>query len=132
MLNFLDQRLGNTSSLQASNGAYCAADAGPGKFEEYHTIVYANAPEQEGTGWTAAQPRDYAQQAGLTGDALRPGSPAPSSASTPTTTRLSTPNAFGKEGIKGTPTFKINGTIIDNKTFATPDQVKAAVAAATK
>lgn len=132
MLNFLDQRLGNTSSLQASNGAYCAADAGPGKFEEYHTIVYANAPEQEGTGWTAAQLKDYAQQAGLTGDALKTWESCFELGKYTNYNKAVDANAFGKEGIKGTPTFKINGTIIDNKTFATPDQVKAAVAAATK
>ena len=45
----------------------CAIDAG--KTREYHDIVYANQPQEEGTGWTNEQLIGFADQAGLTGAA---------------------------------------------------------------
>lgn len=62
-LTFLDGKLGNDASQRAAEGA-AAADA-QGRFAEYNKVVFANQPEQEGTGYTDAQLRDFAQQAGV-------------------------------------------------------------------
>lgn len=65
MATFLEDRLGNTSSTDASLAAM-AADA-VGKFREYHGVVYTNQP-QEGVGYTAQQLRvDFPAKAGITG-----------------------------------------------------------------
>ncbi|WP_380175708.1 DsbA family protein [Kineococcus sp. DHX-1] len=62
-LTFLDGKLGNDASQRAAEGA-AAADA-QGRFAEYNKVVFANQPSQEGTGYTDAQLRDFAQQAGV-------------------------------------------------------------------
>ncbi|WP_432563260.1 DsbA family protein [Kineococcus sp. SYSU DK003] len=62
-LTFLDGNLGNDSSQRAAEAA-AAADA-QGRFAEYNQVVFANQPEQEGTGYTDAQLRDFAEQAGV-------------------------------------------------------------------
>ena len=66
---FLESRLGNTSSTDASMAAM-AADA-VGKFREYHGVVYTNQP-QEGLGYTTQQLRvDFPAKTGITGDDLK-------------------------------------------------------------
>ena len=68
LATFLEDRLGNTSSSDASMAAM-AADA-VGKFREFHGVVYTNQP-QEGVGYTAQQLRvDFPAKAGITGDDL--------------------------------------------------------------
>ncbi|WP_432540337.1 DsbA family protein [Kineococcus sp. SYSU DK002] len=67
-LTFLDGNLGNDSSQRAAEAA-AAADA-QGRFVEFNRTVFANQPEQEGTGYTDDQLRRFAQDAGITGDAL--------------------------------------------------------------
>lgn len=48
--NFLDDSLRNDSSTRAANAAFCAADAG--KFPQFHNLVFANQPANEGDGFT--------------------------------------------------------------------------------
>jgi protein-disulfide isomerase len=67
-LSFLDDNLRNDSSNRAANAAACAADAG--KFLQYHTAVFHGQPAKEGTGYTDAQLKQFAQTAGITGTAL--------------------------------------------------------------
>lgn len=62
-LTFLDGNLGNDSSQRAAEAA-AAADA-QGRFAEFTKVVFANQPEDEGTGYTDAQLRDFAGQAGV-------------------------------------------------------------------
>ncbi|WP_328295948.1 DsbA family protein [Kineococcus sp. NBC_00420] len=61
-LTFLDDKLGNTASQLAAEGA-AAADA-QGRFAEYTKVVFANQPE-EGTGYTLADLRGFAKDAGV-------------------------------------------------------------------
>ncbi|MEZ0163631.1 DsbA family protein [Kineococcus sp. LSe6-4] len=62
-LTFLDGNLGNDASQRAAEAA-AAADA-QGRFVEYNRTVFANQPEREGAGYTDAQLRDFAEQAGV-------------------------------------------------------------------
>lgn len=61
-LTFLDNNLGNEASQLAAEGA-AAADA-QGRFAEYTQIVFANQPD-EGVGYTVADLRGFAEQAGV-------------------------------------------------------------------
>ncbi len=45
-LSFLDQNLGNTSSVAAANAFGCAADAGQQQALDFHLTVYANQPQE--------------------------------------------------------------------------------------
>ncbi|MEZ0493015.1 DsbA family protein [Kineococcus sp. TBRC 1896] len=62
-VTFLDGNLGNDASQRAAEGA--AAAAAQGRFVEYNRVVFANQPEREGAGYTDAQLRDFAEQAGV-------------------------------------------------------------------
>lgn len=52
-MQFLDQNLNNDSSARAANASGCAADQD--KFLPYHSEVFTNQPEREGTGFTDAE-----------------------------------------------------------------------------
>lgn len=65
---FLDGNLVNDSSARATAAWGCAIDAG--KAKEFHNIVFANQPQQEGDGYTDEQLIDFGSQAGLTGAEL--------------------------------------------------------------
>ena len=45
-LSFLDQNLGNSSSVAAANALGCAADVGEQEALDFHQTVYANQPEE--------------------------------------------------------------------------------------
>lgn len=128
ILTFLDDNLGNDSSSRAANAATCAADQG--KFIEYHNAVYAGQPAKEGQGYTDAQLKQFAETAGLSGDAL-------STWQTCYDNRehnqyiQSVQEQASKDGVNGTPTVKLNGTTM-NLSNMTPASFAQAVAAATK
>jgi protein-disulfide isomerase len=61
---FLDGNLGNDSSHRAIAAWGCAIDAG--KVKEYHDIVYANQPIEEGMGFTEEQLLGFGTESGLT------------------------------------------------------------------
>ncbi|MCA0336076.1 MAG: DsbA family protein [Actinobacteria bacterium] len=129
VLNFLDRKLGNDGSVLAANGAFCAAE--DGKFQEFHDAAYLNQPT-EGSGWTVAGLKKLAEGAGLSGAALDTWQTCVEVGKYTNYVNAVDKNAFGTEGIQGTPTYKINGELVDIKTIATPDLLKAAVAKATK
>ena len=129
MLNFLDRKLGNDGSVLAANGAFCAAE--DGKFQEFHDAAYLNQPT-EGSGWTVAGLKKLAEGAGLSGAALDTWQTCVEVGKYTNYVNAVDKNAFGTEGITGTPSYKINGELVDIKTIATPDLLKAAVAKATK
>jgi protein-disulfide isomerase len=66
-LSFLDQNLGNDSSLLAASAFGCAIDAGKGL--EFHNTVYENQPaENPGQdAWTASDLVGWGNQVGITG-----------------------------------------------------------------
>lgn len=134
--NFLDGNLRNDSSTRAGNAAFCAADAG--KFQDFHDVIYKNQPAQEGTGWTNAQLKDLAQQAGVTGDALTTWGKCFDLNKYVDYIR-SVEDKSTKDGVTGTPTIWLNGQVLDlaKLTDSTgkkydPAKLTAAIAAATK
>ncbi|MDR0283656.1 MAG: DsbA family protein [Propionibacteriaceae bacterium] len=97
----------NDASERASRAALCADQVGA--FWAYHSVVFANQPAKEGTGFTDAQIRDdFAAQAGLAGDNLATfqtcyDSGAPADAVTAMEQEAVT------AGVKSTPSFFVNG-----------------------
>ena len=66
-MSFLDQNLRNTASAQSTNAFGCAIDAGKGA--EYHAAVFANQPQNEGTGYTIDLLKQLGKDSGITGAA---------------------------------------------------------------
>lgn len=136
--NFLDDNLGNDASTRAAIGAFCAADAGA--FEKYLDLVYENQPSEEGQGWTDAQLTDFAKGAGLSGDALSTWQQCFDLRKYEKYVNSVEQQSFA-DGVRGTPTFKINGVEQKLQDFAgatdtgkvyDPAKLVAAIQAATK
>lgn len=106
VLTFLDGNLRNDSSTKAANAAMCAADQD--KFGAYHDVVYANQPEQEGTGWTDAQLTAFAGEAGISGADLTSWETCVEE-ETHDDYVDSVQSASDKAGVTGTPTIKVDG-----------------------
>jgi protein-disulfide isomerase len=127
-LSFLDDNLKNDSSARSANAAACAADAG--KFLEYHGVVFAAQPAQEGVGYTDAQLTEFAHTSGITGAALTTWQKCTSSGQYDQYV-TDVQDSSGRAGVNSTPTVKLNGQDI-TATLQTPEALVAAVKAATK
>jgi protein-disulfide isomerase len=108
---FLDSRFVSTSpnpnsSHKAAMAWGCAIDAG--KLKEFHTVVFANQPATEGDGYTDAQITQFAQTAGITGDALTTFEKCVTD-KTYDQWVTNSYTAFGEEGVPGTPTAYLDG-----------------------
>ncbi len=125
--NFLDDNLRNDSSTRAGNAAFCAADAG--KFQEFHNAVFANQPA-EGTGYDDAALRGFAEEAGVKGEALTTWQACVDAGKYVDYVNSVEDQSF-KDGVRGTPTIRINGEIVDLSTLNTPELFTQAVEAAT-
>ena len=125
-MSFLDDNLKHDSSLRAASAAACAADAG--RFGPYHDAVFAGQPAKEGQGYTDAQLQTFATQAGITGSALTTWQQCVKSGQH-TAYAQAVQTQSEKDGVFGTPTLKLNGTVLDlqklNAAYLTA-QVKAA------
>ena len=108
--NFLDDNLRNDSSTRAANAAFCASDAG--KFQEFHNIIFPNQPETEGDGYTDAQLKGFAEQAGITGAALTTWQQCYDANKYVDYVNSVEEQSFA-DGVRGTPTVKIDGTDVD-------------------
>jgi protein-disulfide isomerase len=127
-MSFLDDNLKNDSSLRAASAAACAADAG--RFGPYHDAVYAGQPAKEGQGYTDAQLQTFATQAGITGSALTTWKQCVKSGQH-TAYAQAVQTQSEKDGVFGTPTLKLNGTVLDLQKLS-PAYLTAQVKAATK
>ncbi len=127
--NFLDDNLRNTSSTQAGNAAFCAADAG--KFQEFHDQVYANQPATEGDGFTDQQLAGFAQAAGITGSDLDTWQQCYDAGKYVDYVN-SVEESSAKEGVTGTPTVRLDGQDLDLSTVGTPDALTKAIEDATQ
>lgn len=65
LMSFLEGGPDGQSSRRAAGAALCADDAD--SFLDYHSVVFANLPEEQGTGWTDEQLLGFAEQAGVSG-----------------------------------------------------------------
>ena len=129
VLNFLDDKTGAAYSTPAANGAFCAAE--DGRFQEFHDAAYAGQA-QEGVDLPEATLDGWAEQAGITGDALDSWKGCVADGTfTRYVTSVNTAAFGAEENVSGTPTVKIDGEDQDLATVATPDGLTAAVEAAT-
>jgi protein-disulfide isomerase len=126
--NFLDDSLGNDSSTRAGNGAFCAADAG--RFEEYHEQVFPNQPAREGDGFTDAQLRTFAENAGISGEALTTWETCAGAGKYTDYVNSVEAKSF-EDGVRGTPTVRINGEIVELASIGSPELFTQAVQDAT-
>ena len=126
---FLDKNLNNDSSERAVAAWGCAIDGG--KAVEFHNVVYANQPANEGDGFTDAALLGFGEQAGLSGDALTAFQKCVTDGTYRTWGANST-NSFYQAGIPGTPTALLNGKEITTDVLADPAKLAQAIADASK
>jgi protein-disulfide isomerase len=127
--NFLDDNLRNDSSTRAGNAAFCAAD--DGKFETFHNVIYANQPANEGDGYTDAQLKSFAEQAGVTGPALETWQKCYDAGKYVDYVNSVEQQSFS-DGVRGTPTVRIDGKDVELKSIQTPELLLQAIQNATK
>lgn len=124
---FLDDKLGNDSSKTVTNAAACAADAGA--YLRYHDAAMSHQ-SAEGKGYTAAQVRQFAVDAGLTGTALETWKRC-EAAHTYRDYVLASERTALASGVDSTPTFKLDGQELDLAKLS-PDALVQAVQQAGK
>lgn len=124
---FLDRNLGNDASNRAVAAWGCAIDAG--KAREYHDLVYANQPTEEGSGWTNEALIALGEQAGISGTGLE----AFTTCVNDGTYRVWGANStqvFYDSDIQGTPHAKLDGEVLATEILADPAKLSEAVAQA--
>ncbi|HET8599360.1 MAG TPA: thioredoxin domain-containing protein [Segeticoccus sp.] len=132
-LSFLDSNLGNDSSKRAANASLCASDAG--KFEAYHSTVFAHQPTQEGAGYTDQQLLQFGKDAGISGQAY---STFEKCVNNQTYSKYvqAVQVAGDKAGIRSTPTVKVDGHELStqqlNTILSQPQQLDQVLEAAAK
>ena len=124
MKNFLDDNLGNDSSTRAGNAAFCASDAG--KFQEFHDQVFPNQPATEGDGFTDAQRKGFAETAGITGEALTTWQACVDAGTYVDYVNSVEEQSFA-DGVRGTPTVKIDGEEVELGSIASPELLTQAI-----
>lgn len=117
------------SSLTASMAFGCAADAG--KAIEYHKEIFANQPKDEGTGYSTSDLTVFAQNVGITGEALSTFGNCLASKKYEGWVKNSYVR-FNASGVTSTPTGLLNGKALDNNVLYDPKALTKAIADATK
>lgn len=124
---FLDPNLGNDSSNRAIAAWGCAIDAG--KTREFHEVVFANQPAEEGTGYTNEQLLSWGSEVGLTGPELDTFTQCVTDGTYRAWAANST-QAFYDNGIQGTPFVVLNGSVLENAVAADPAALEKAISEA--
>jgi protein-disulfide isomerase len=127
--NFLDDNLQNDSSTRAGNAAFCASDAGT--FQAFHDQVFPNQPAVEGDGFTDAQLKGFAETSGITGAALTTWQ-ACYDAGKYVDYVNSVEAASFEDGVRGTPTVRIDGEDVELGSIASPELLTQAIENATQ
>ena len=123
---FLDTDENGQYSTRALNAAAVVADAaGPDAYETFHDLLFADQPEEGGSGLTDQQLIDLAAQAGASGAAVESGI---RDLVYGNWVEQATDQA-SKDGVTGTPTLFVDGEQLDNDRL-TPAGITAAVTAA--
>jgi protein-disulfide isomerase len=121
-----DQIINNDSSRRAAIAATCADTVG--YFPAYHSTVFENQP-QEGIGYTDDQlSKDFASQAGMTGQSLTAFQTCYKNSATAAFVQAMEDEGAAA-GIRGTPTFYVNGIQMSfnlQGDSATPTPISAA------
>ncbi|WP_433221546.1 DsbA family protein [Dactylosporangium sp. CS-047395] len=125
-LAFLDKASSGTRySTRTANAVATVADQAPGTVLAFNTALFAQQPAEGSTGLTDQQIAAVAVGAGVPADV----------AATFTERRFehwvgtSTGSAFNRDGITGTPTVKINGTVFDGDLYSSGPLTTAITAA---
>lgn len=127
--SFLDGNFPGQNSQRAAAAWGCAIDAG--KTVEYHDVVYANQPEEEGVGWTQEQLTAFGEKAGIGGaeketfDKCVADKTYMSWAANGTAT-------MATSGVGGTPSLFLDGVELTDEQRKDPEALKKAVADAAK
>ncbi|MCU0278950.1 MAG: DsbA family protein [Candidatus Nanopelagicales bacterium] len=121
---FLDNNLNTDHSLRAAGAFGCAITAGVG--EQYHNIVYANQPANEGDGWTDEQLIQFGADAGITGEAKTTFDKCVADGTYQGWAQLSNDAAFTR-GVTGTPTIYVNGKELPSTAFANEQALQEAL-----
>lgn len=107
-MQFLDANLNNDSSARAASASGCAADRG--KFSEFHSAVYNNQPEREGTGFTDTDLIGFGTTAGITDADWEPCVTEQRFANW---AKNGIQRGADDRGVSSTPTFFVNGQQLD-------------------
>jgi len=110
MLNFLDRASRSTEySTRAANAAACAADQGL-PFVKLHALLFANQPKENSVGLSDDTLIGYGVQAGASRD---PFARCVRERTHAAWTKQMTDEAFGQQGVQGTPTVRVGGQEVD-------------------
>lgn len=128
---FLDRNYPESqlSSLRASMAFGCAADAG--KTAEYHSGVFELQPSREGVGFTNAQLLDLGKKVGIEGDDYTTFETCLTSEKYKGWVQNSQLHAEDR-GVQGTPSFYLNGAVVENSILVDPAGFAGVVAEAQK
>lgn len=121
---FLDNNLNTDHSLRAANAFGCAITAGVG--EQYHNLIFANQPANEGDGWTDEQLKQFGADAGLTGDAQSQFDKCVDEGTYNGWAQLSNDASF-EAGISGTPTIFVNGKELPTSALQSEEALQEAL-----
>jgi protein-disulfide isomerase len=116
---FLDRASSSQYSTRSSAAAGCVA--GSGVFPRYAKLLYANQPEEGGSGLPDSQLVDLAKQAGAPADVA-----GCITGRTYAKWTAALTDQASKEGVNATPTVKVNGKQVDNTSAALEQAVQAA------
>ncbi|WP_052466803.1 DsbA family protein [Mobilicoccus massiliensis] len=114
--SFLDAGIPGEKSLKAANAAACASNSSPEAFVKMHDGIFATQPEQEGDGWPDMTFSDLAQKAGITGEAKKAYDQCVADVTYESYLKKVDEQST-KDGVKGTPTYRINGKDFDLRTL---------------
>ena len=126
----IDSQTRTDESLKAASAAMCAADAG--KFTEYHEVILdgivGNGGQQPE--WTPETFTSAAEQAGITGPELETFDQCVADGSYDRYIR-SVDEQSARDGVTGTPLYRLNGEDVDFAQVNTPELLAEAIANAT-
>ncbi len=123
-MTFLDNNLGTDHSLRAANAFGCSITAGVG--EQYHNLIFANQPANEGDGWTDEQLKQFGADAGLSGDAQTQFDKCVDEGTYKGWAQLSNEAGFAA-GVSGTPTIFVNGKELPSTALQSEEALKEAL-----
>ncbi len=127
--SFLDANFPGQNSQRAAAAWGCAVDAGKGV--EFHDLVYANQPANEGDGWTQEQLIAFGEQSGIKGDDF---STFEQCVVDKTYMQWAANGtiAMAEANVGGTPGLFLNGEELTDEQRSSPDALLAAVREAGK
>jgi len=116
-----------SNSVRAGAASRCVADGK--QWSAFHDILFENQPSESAEGFTTDQLVDWGEEAGIT---------SPDFASCVTTQKYAqaqldySKKISDEQKLEGTPTVKLNGTLLDTSVAFTPKELRDTVTEAAK